>query len=140
MLTPSSQKYLSLNSAVDTAAALALAWSSAIDACLTKVEALSLLNAPSSLVHVAAAVHGCGAPASGGRPLATKAVLVFTDVDIMCPANTSDDALKLAASFILGMTKAAEKGIGVVVTAMDQMQVRIVVCQASSETCHNFHR
>ena len=55
--------------------------------------------------------------------LASVEVLVFPDADIMCPFDGRDDASKLAASFILGVTAAANKGIGVVVTSMEQLQV-----------------
>ena len=55
--------------------------------------------------------------------LVSVEVLVFPDADIMCPFDGRDDASKLAASFILGVTAAASKGIGVVVTSMEQLQV-----------------
>jgi hypothetical protein len=50
-------------------------------------------------------------------------VLLFSEADILCPADASDGALQLAAAFAVGVAAAANRGIGVIATAMDQMQV-----------------
>ncbi len=105
-----------------------------------KADALGLVNSAYSLAKDADATDGHRAHASDERPPPAPSVLVFSDADILCPADTSDDALKLAASCVVGIAKAAEKGIGVVLTAMDQLQVRMVVCGASGVTCRDFNR
>ena len=107
------QQYLTLNSALDTSAALAIAWASAIAACDSS----------------AAADLGCEgsgqleAVADGLRPSAGRVVLLLPDVDILCPGSAGDDALALAAAFMAGSESARKKGVGVVATAMDQLNV-----------------
>jgi hypothetical protein len=80
--------------------------------------------------------HLLDAPASAARSSARKPVLLFTDADILCPATAGDYAAQLAASFVVGITAAAEKGIGVVVTAFDQFQVNSPVLPSSAFASH----
>jgi hypothetical protein len=114
------QKYLTLSSAVDTTAALALAWARAIDACDTSADVCAN-HAPSS--------HGQTADdplADTGAKRASRGdvpVLLLPDADILCPGDASDDALKLAAAFVAGAAAAAKRGVGVVATTMDQTHV-----------------
>lgn len=72
------------------------------------------------------------APAYTAPSSALKPVLVFTDADVLCPATAGDDSAQLAASFVVGIAAAAEKGIGVVVTAFDQFQVNCPVLPSSA--------
>ena len=76
------------------------------------------------------------APATTSPFSARKPVLLFTDADILCPATAGDDAAQLAASFVVGIAAAAEKGIGVVVTAFDQFQVNCSVPVSSAFVSH----
>jgi hypothetical protein len=52
---------------------------------------------------------------------------MFPDADVLCANDASSDSLSLAASFLVGLHAAAESGLGVIVTSMDQMRV-ICVC------------
>ena len=104
---------------MDTAAALAIAWSSAIDAVQKNA---TERDSGSAVQHA----HGVTDNAAGCSAIHSRdPVLVFADGDILCPSGENDESLKLAASFLVGAAAAASRGIGVIVTATDQLQVAL---------------
>ena len=79
-------------------------------------------------------------------PAANRLMLVFPDADILCPSHESEDGVRLAAALVVGVGAAAKRGMGVVFTAMDQMQasnrsiiVIIIIIIISSIITHNSH-
>ena len=79
-------------------------------------------------------------------PAANRSILVFPDADILCPSHESEDGARLAAALVVGVGAAAKRGMGVVFTAMDQMQasnrsiiIVIIISSSSSSITHSSH-
>ena len=79
-------------------------------------------------------------------PAANRSILVFPDADILCPSHESEDGARLAAALVVGVGAAAKRGMGVVFTAMDQMQasnrsiiIVIIIISSSSSITHSSH-